>query len=76
MNSIAKIRHNVSVLVAKWDIALTCLYKTRHKAGGIAPCWGIAGMAEKVLRDSGYRSDTIAISHDMGPLRTVQKLDV
>ena len=36
---------------------------------GIAPCWGIAGMAEKVSRDRGYRSDTIAkISHDMGPL--------
>ena len=36
--------------------------------GGIAPCWGIAGMAEKVSRDRGYRSDTIAISRDMGPL--------
>ena len=37
--------------------------------GGIAPCWGIAGMAEKVSRDREHRSDTIAISHDMGPLR-------
>ena len=36
--------------------------------GGIASCWGIAGMAEKVSRDRGYRSDTIAISRDMGPL--------
>ena len=26
-------------------------------------------MAEKVSRDRGYRSDTIAISRDMGPLR-------
>ena len=26
-------------------------------------------MAEKVLRDRGYRSDTIATSRDMGPLR-------
>ena len=25
-------------------------------------------MAEKVSRDRGYRSDTIAISRDMGPL--------
>ena len=36
--------------------------------GGIAPCWGIAGIAEKISRDRGYRSDTIAISRDMGPL--------
>ena len=35
---------------------------------GIAPCWGIAGTAEKVSRDRGYRSDTIAVSRDMGPL--------
>ena len=27
-------------------------------------------MAEKVLRDRGYRSDTIAISRDMGPRRS------
>ena len=26
-------------------------------------------MVEKVARDRGYRSDTIAISRDMGPLR-------
>ena len=26
-------------------------------------------MAEKVSRDRGYRSDSIAISRDMGPLR-------
>ena len=25
-------------------------------------------MAEKVSRDRGYRSDTIAVSRDMGPL--------
>ena len=37
---------------------------------GIAPCWGIAGMAEKVSRDRGYRSDTkvYAISPALGPL--------
>ena len=40
--------------------------KNEAPSGGIAPCWGIAGMAEKVSRDRGYRSDTIAISRDMG----------
>ena len=43
-------------------------------SGGIAPCWGIAGLAEKVSRDRGYRSDTIAISRDMGPLRKGESL--
>ena len=49
-----------------------CTYMSVSKKaprGGIAPCWGIAGMAEKVSRDRGYRSDTLAISRDMGPLR-------
>ena len=32
-------------------------------------------MAEKVSRDRGYRSDTIAISRDMVPLRTTADLD-
>ena len=40
----------------------------------MAPCWGIAGMAEKVSRDRGYRSDAIAISRDMGPLSLLQAL--
>ena len=31
-------------------------------------------MAEKVSRDRGYRSDTIALSRDLGPLRTLQVL--
>ena len=30
-------------------------------------------MAEKVSRDRGYRSDTIALSRDMGPLRVLQR---
>ena len=30
-------------------------------------------MAEKVSRDRGYRSDTIAVSRDMGPLRLQTK---
>ena len=36
--------------------------------GGIAPCLGIAGMAEKALRDGGYCSDAVAISRDKAPL--------
>ena len=36
--------------------------------GGIAAFWGSANLPEKVSRDMGYRSDSIAISRDMGPL--------
>ena len=36
---------------------------------GIAPFWGPANLPEKVLRDMGYRSNSIAIWCDMGPLR-------
>ena len=43
--------------------------KNKAPSGGSAPCWGTTGMAEKVSRDRGYRSDTIAISCDIGPLR-------
>ena len=35
----------------------------------IAPFWGSASPPYKVSRDMGYRSDSIAISRDMGPLR-------
>ena len=58
-------RTSIARYVAKWGIALICLCKRRHQGGGIAPSWGIAAMAEKVSRDRGYRSDTIAISRDM-----------
>ena len=37
--------------------------------GGMAACWGSADLPEKVSHDVGYRSDSIAISRDMGPLR-------
>ena len=36
---------------------------------GIAPFCGAANLPEKVSRDVGYCSDSIAISRDMGPLR-------
>ena len=46
-----------------------CLCETKYQGGGIAPFWGSANLPEKVSRDMGYRSDSIAISRDMGPLR-------
>ena len=55
--------------VAKWGIAQMCLCETKYQGGGIAPFWGSANLPEKVSRDMGYRSDSIAISRDMGPLR-------
>ena len=53
---------------AKWGIAWMCLSETKYRGGGIAPFWGSANLPEKVSRDMGYRSDSIAISRDMGPL--------
>ena len=35
---------------------------------GIASLWGSAKVPEKVSRDMGYCSDSIAVSRDMGPL--------
>ena len=45
-----------------------CLRETKYQGGGIAPFWGSANLPEKVSRDMGYRSDSIAVSRDMGPL--------
>ena len=57
--------------VAKWGTVLhTCVcVKPSTKRAGIAPFWGSSNLPEKVLRDMGYRSDSIAISRDimMGP---------
>ena len=53
--------------VAKSGIAQMCLCTTKCQ-GGIAPFCGAAHLPEKVSRDTGYRSDSIAISRDMGPL--------
>ena len=58
----------IAQYVAKWGIAQTCLCETKYQGGGIAPFWGSANLLEKVSRDMGYRSDSIAISRDMGPL--------
>ena len=35
---------------------------------GVAPFWGTPNLPLKVSRDMGYRSDSIAISRDIGPL--------
>ena len=62
-----------------WDIAeLLCdtlqngvshrcaCVKLSTKGGGITPFWGAPNLPEKVSRDMGYRSDSIAMSRDMG----------
>ena len=46
-----------------------CLCETKYQGGGYVPFWGSANLPEKVSRDMGYRSDSIAVSRDMGPLR-------
>ena len=43
------------------------LCKISTRWGGIAPCWASANLPSKVSRDMGYRSDSIAVSRDMGP---------
>ena len=53
--------------IAKWGIAQMCLCELSAK-GGITQFWGSAELPEKVSRDTGYRSDSIAVSRDMGPL--------
>ena len=58
--------------VAKWVIAQMCLCETKcqggvsHHFGGVLP--------GKVSRDMGYRSDSIAVSRDMGPLRVCHEI--
>ena len=56
--------------VAKWGIAQMCLCETIGTKGGgvIVPCSGSANLPTKASRDMGHRSDSIAISRDMGPL--------
>ena len=61
-------RKIIARYVAKWVIAQMCLCETKKPTGCIAPCWGADDLPEKVSRNMGYRSDSIAISRDMGPL--------
>ena len=56
--------------VAKRGIAQMCLCKTKGQGGGgIAPCGEVPTSLKRASRDMGYRSDSIAASLDMGPLR-------
>ena len=48
------------------------LYYSKYQRGAIAAFWGAANLPEKASRDMGYRSDSIAISRDMGPLSTCE----
>ena len=61
-------RTSIARYVAKCGIAQMCLCETKYQGGVIAPFAGSANLPEKVSRDMGYRSDSIAISRDMGPL--------
>ena len=45
-----------------------CVCVKLSTKGGIAPFLGSANLPYKVSRDMGYRSDSIAVSRDMGPL--------
>ena len=45
--------------------------KQRTKGGVIAHSWGSANLPLKISRDMGYRSHSIAVSRDMGPLRSL-----
>ena len=55
--------------VAKWGIAQMCLCETKYQGGVSHHFGGAVRLPEKVSRDMGYRSDSIAVSRDMGPLR-------
>ena len=46
-----------------------CACVKLNTQGGIAPLWEGANLPQKVSRDMEYRSDSIAVSRDMAPLR-------
>ena len=52
--------------VAKWGIAQMCLCETKYQGGVSHQFWGAANLLEKISRDMGYHSDSIAVSRDMG----------
>ena len=45
-----------------------CLCDTKYQGEDIAPFWRHVNLPEEVSRDMVYRSDSIAILCDMGPL--------
>ena len=54
--------------VAKWGIAQMCLCETKYQGGVSHHFGGVLTSPKEVSRDMGYRSDSIAVSRDMGPL--------
>ena len=64
------VSHNITRYVATWGIAQMCLCENKVLKAGIVPIRGAADLPVKKSRSMRYRSDSIAISHNMGPLRT------
>ena len=58
----------IAQYVAKWGIAQMGLCETKYQGGVPHHFGGAANLPGKVSRDMGYRSDSITISRDMGPL--------
>ena len=54
--------------VAKWGIAQMCLCETKYQGGVSHHFGGVLTSPKEVSRDMGYRSDSIAVLRDMGPL--------
>ena len=61
--------------VAKW-VSHRCACVKLSTQGGIAPFWGVLTSLKKVSRGMGYRSDSIAMSRDMGPLSSAEPQDL
>ena len=55
--------------VAKWGVAEMCMCETKYQGVVSHHFGGLLNLPKKVSRDMGYRSDSIAVSRDMGPLR-------
>ena len=62
------VSHNYRAICCKMGYRTDMSGINESTKGGIAPFWGSANLPEKVSRDMGYRSDSIAVSRDMGPL--------
>ena len=58
--------------VAKRGIAQMCLCETKYQGGVSHHFGGVLTSLKEVSRDMGYRSDSIAVSRDMGPLSQSQ----
>ena len=56
--------------VAQWGIAQMCLYETAYQGQASHHFGGYYHLFEEVSRNIGYRSGSIAISRDIGPLRS------